>query len=154
YTPQDRRQIERDMFDGKLVGIVATNALELGVDIGSLDAVITYGFPYTISNLRQQNGRAGRRNKDSLSVLVCECLSTDQFFMENPDEIFTRPNAELQVDLTNMLVLEGHIQCAAHEMPIRLPEDELYFGELLNSIAEERMRKDGDGFYHCNERFL
>lgn len=154
YTPQDRRQIEKDMFDGKLVGIVATNALELGVDIGSLDAVITCGFPYSIANLRQQSGRAGRRNKDSLSVLIGDCFPTDQFFMENPDEIFTRPNAELQVDLTNMLVLEGHVQCAAHEMPIRLPEDELYFGELLNSIAEERMRKDEAGFYHCNERFL
>ncbi|KAJ5787521.1 Helicase C-terminal [Penicillium paradoxum] len=67
YSPQDRRQIEKEMFEGKLMGIVATNALELGVDIGSLDAVITMGFPYSISNLRQQSGRAGRRNKDSLS---------------------------------------------------------------------------------------
>ncbi|MFB8787258.1 helicase-related protein, partial [Pasteurella multocida] len=65
YTPQDRRQIEREMFDGKLLGIVATTALELGVDIGSLDCVLTVGFPYTIANLRQQSGRAGRRNKDS-----------------------------------------------------------------------------------------
>ncbi|KIW05870.1 hypothetical protein, variant [Verruconis gallopava] len=127
YTPQDRRKIEKEMFEGKLVGIVATNALELGIDIGSLDAVMTVGFPYTIANLRQQSGRAGRRNKDSLSVLV---------------------------DLQNIMVLEGHIQCAAHEMPIR-PEDDLqYFGELLPTIAEERMRKDADGFYHTNERFL
>lgn len=107
YTPQDRRQIEREMFDGKLVGIVATSALELGVDIGSLDAVITVGFPYTIANLRQQSGRAGRRNKDSLSVLVGDCFPTDQFYMSNPDEIFTKPNCELQVDLENVLVLEG-----------------------------------------------
>lgn len=154
YTPQDRRQIEKEMFEGKLVGIIATNALELGVDIGSLDAVITCGFPNSIANLRQQSGRAGRRNKDSLSVLIGDSFPTDQFFMENPDEIFTRPNAELQVDLTNMLVLEGHIQCAAHEMPIRLPEDVQYFGDLLPTMAEERMRKDSDGFYYCNERFL
>lgn len=71
YTPQDRRRIEKEMFEGKLVGIIGTSALELGVDIGSLDAVISHGFPYTIANLRQQSGRAGRRNKDSLSVLVC-----------------------------------------------------------------------------------
>jgi len=154
YTPQDRRQIEKEMFDGKLVGIIATNALELGVDIGSLDAVITCGFPYSIANLRQQSGRAGRRNKDSLSVLLGDSFPTDQFFMENPDEIFTRPNAELQVDLSNMLVLEGHVQCAANEMPIRIPEDIKYFGELLPTVAEERMRKDAQGFYHCNERFL
>lgn len=154
YTPQDRRQIEREMFEGKLVGIVATSALELGVDIGSLDAVITVGFPYTIANLRQQSGRAGRRNKDSLSVLVGDCFPTDQFYMSNPDEIFTKPNSELQVDLENILVLEGHIQCAAHEMPINPDTDKVYFGALLPKISKERMRKDDAGFYHCNPRFL
>ena len=154
YTPQDRRMIEKEMFSGKLVGIVGTNALELGVDIGSLDAVITVGFPYTIANLRQQSGRAGRRNKDSLSVLIGDCFPTDQYFMENPDEIFTKPNCELQVDLTNMLVLEGHAQCAAHEMPIRPDEDQEYFGKLLPEICETRMRKGDLGFYHTDERFL
>ena len=153
YAPEDRRKIEKEMFDGKLMGVVATNALELGVDIGSLDAVITVGFPYTIANLRQQSGRAGRRNKDSLSILVGDCFPTDQYYMENPDEIFTKPNCELQVDLQNMLVLEGHIQCAAFEMPIRPHEDKLYFGKQLPDIAEERMVKDPLGFYHCNERF-
>ncbi|KAJ9629881.1 ATP-dependent 3'-5' DNA helicase [Taxawa tesnikishii (nom. ined.)] len=154
YTPQDRRQVEKEMFDGKLVGIVATSALELGVDIGSLDAVISVGFPYSIANLRQQSGRAGRRNKDSLSVLVGDCFPTDQYYMENPDEIFTKPNCELQVDLQNMLVLEGHIQCAANEMPIRPDEDELYFGKLLPEIANARMRKDELGFFHTDDRFL
>lgn len=153
YAPQDRRKIEKEMFEGKLMGIVATNALELGVDIGSLDAVITVGFPYTIANLRQQSGRAGRRNKDSLSVLVGDCFPTDQYYMENPDEIFTKPNCELQVDLENTLVLEGHIQCAAFEMPIRSDEDKLYFGKQLPDIAKERMVRDSLGFYHCNERF-
>ena len=153
YAPQDRRKIEREMFEGRLMGIVATNALELGVDIGTLDAVITVGFPYTIANLRQQSGRAGRRNKDSLSVLVGDCFPTDQYYMENPDEIFTKSNCELQVDLQNMLVLEGHIQCAAFEMPIRPDEDKPYFGEQLIKIAEERMVKDSLGFYHCNDRF-
>jgi DEAD/DEAH box helicase domain-containing protein len=154
YTPQDRREIEREMFDGKLIGIIATTALELGVDIGSLDAVISIGFPYTIANLRQQSGRAGRRNKDSLSVLLGQAFPTDQYFMSNPDELFTRPNCELQVDLENMLVLEAHLQCAAHEMPLLPAEDAAYFGDLVFSIAPERMRKDGDGFYHCSERFL
>ena len=154
YTPQDRRQIEQEMFDGKLIGIVATSALELGVDIGSLDAVITVGFPYTIANLRQQSGRAGRRNRDSLSVLVGDCFPTDQYYMNNPDEIFTKPNCELQVDLENLLVLEGHIQCAAYEMPINIEADVEYFGPLLPRLAQERMRRDPGGFYHCNERFL
>lgn len=153
YAPEDRRRIEKEMFEGKLMGIIATNALELGVDIGSLDAVITVGFPYTIANLRQQSGRAGRRNKDSLSVLVGDCFATDQYYMNNPDEIFTKSNCDLQVDLQNMLVLEGHVQCAAFEMPIRPENDKNYFGNQLHQIAEERMTKDATGFYHCNERF-
>ncbi|KAI9799516.1 MAG: hypothetical protein M1833_004038 [Piccolia ochrophora] len=153
YTAQDRRKIEKEMFDGKLMGIIATNALELGIDIGSLDAVITVGFPYTISNLRQQSGRAGRRNKDSLSVLIGDSFPTDQYYMQNPDEIFTRPNCELQVDLHNMLVLEGHLQCAAYEMPLRPEEDKVYFGKDLPEIAEERLMPDPLGFYHCAERF-
>ncbi|KAF2725731.1 P-loop containing nucleoside triphosphate hydrolase protein [Polychaeton citri CBS 116435] len=154
YTPQDRRRIEKEMFEGKLMGIVGTNALELGVDIGSLDAVVTVGFPYTIANLRQQSGRAGRRNKDSLSILVGDCFPTDQYYMANPDEIFTKPNCELQVDLTNMLVLEGHIQCAAHEMPVNSDADDTFFGKQLQEICEERLRKDDLGFYHTDARFL
>lgn len=153
YTPQDRRSIEKEMFEGKLVGIVGTNALELGIDIGSLDAVITAGFPYTIANLRQQSGRAGRRNKDSLSVLLGDCFPTDQYYMDNPDEIFTKPNCELQVDLQNPLVLEGHLQCAAFEMPIRPDEDMLYFGKQLPELAEERLVKDSLGYYHTADRF-
>ncbi|KAJ6172598.1 ATP-dependent helicase hrq1 [Penicillium chermesinum] len=153
YSPQDRRQIEKEMFEGKLMGIVATNALELGVDIGSLDAVVTLGFPYSISNLRQQSGRAGRRNKDSLSVLVGDRYPTDQHYMQNPDEIFTRPNCALQIDLDNELILEGHIQCAAFEMPIRPDEDHIYFGERLFTITATRLIKDSMGFYHCHGRF-
>ncbi|PSR81978.1 P-loop containing nucleoside triphosphate hydrolase protein [Coniella lustricola] len=153
YTPQDRRRIETEMFEGKLLGIIATTALELGVDIGSLDAVLTWGFPYTISNLRQQSGRAGRRLKDSLSVLVGDCFPTDQHFMQNPDELFSRPHGELQVDLENPLVKEGHIQCAAYEMPIRPRDDAKYFGQDLATLCTERLIKDDAGFYHTHDRF-
>lgn len=153
YSPQDRRRIEKEMFEGRLMGIVATNALELGVDIGSLDAVITLGFPYSISNLRQQSGRAGRRNKDSLSVLVADNYPADQHYMMNPDELFTRPNCELQIDLANELILEGHLQCAAFEMPIHPEEDSVYFGKQLPDLAATRLIKDESGFYHCHERF-
>ncbi|RMJ25885.1 DEAD DEAH box helicase [Aspergillus sp. HF37] len=153
YSAQDRRMIEREMFEGKLKGIVATNALELGVDIGSLDAVVTLGFPYSISNLRQQSGRAGRRNKDSLSILVGDKYPTDQYYMRNPDELFTKPNCALQVDLFNELILEGHIQCAAFEMPLRLADDGIYFGQPLADLAATRLIKDSLGFYHCHPRF-
>ncbi|KAM0282716.1 hypothetical protein ACHAQH_002914 [Verticillium albo-atrum] len=153
YTPQDRRRIESEMFEGKLLGVVATTALELGIDIGSLDCVLTWGFPYTIANLRQQSGRAGRRNKDSLSILVGDCFPTDQHYMQNPDELFTKPNSALQVDLENMLVREGHIQCAAYEMPIRPIEDARYFGDDLAKVCEERLLPGELGFYHCHDRF-
>ena len=153
YSAPDRRRIESEMFAGKLMGIIATTALELGVDIGSLDAVVTLGFPYTIANLRQQSGRAGRRNKDSLSVLVGDCFPVDQHFMANPDEIFTKPNCELQVDLTNELVTEGHIQCAAYEMPIQPDEDSKFLGKQLAEICKDRLTYDPLGFYHCHERF-
>ncbi|KAL4871833.1 hypothetical protein BDV12DRAFT_183413 [Aspergillus spectabilis] len=153
YSPQDRRRIEAEMFQGQLLGIVATNALELGVDIGSLDAVITLGFPYSISNLRQQSGRAGRRNKDSLSILVGERYPTDQYYMRNPEELFSKPNAELQVDLTNELVLEGHIQCAAFELPLKPDQDHAYFGPKLSEFASTRLIRDVMGFYHCHDRF-
>ncbi|RAK99140.1 ATP-dependent 3'-5' DNA helicase [Aspergillus ibericus CBS 121593] len=154
YSPQDRRTIEKDMFEGRLMGIVATNALELGVDIGSLDAVITLGFPYSISNLRQQSGRAGRRNKDSLSILVGDRYPTDQHYMRNPEELFSKPNGELQIDLTNDLILEGHLQCAAFEMPLNPSTDTLYFGPLLPSLISSRLTRDPLGFYHCHSRFL
>lgn len=153
YTAQDRRQVETEMFEGKLLGIVATTALELGIDIGTLDCVMSWGFPYTIANLRQQSGRAGRRNKDSLSILVGDCFPTDQHYMQNPDELFTKPNCELQVDLENMLVREGHVQCAAYELPIRPKEDSQYFGDDLPKICEERLLRDETGFYHCHDRF-
>ncbi|KND90390.1 putative ATP-dependent helicase HRQ1 [Tolypocladium ophioglossoides CBS 100239] len=153
YTAPDRRRIESEMFEGKLLGIVATTALELGIDIGTLDCVMTWGFPYTIANLRQQSGRAGRRKKDSLSILVDDCFPTDQHYMQNPDELFSRPNCELRVDLENMLVREGHVQCAAYEMPIRPEEDAQYFGEDLPGMCEERLLKDELGFYHCHDRF-
>ncbi|KAJ9662869.1 ATP-dependent 3'-5' DNA helicase [Neophaeococcomyces mojaviensis] len=156
YSAVDRRRIEAEMFGGKLRGIVATTALELGVDIGSLDAVVTMGFPYTIANLRQQSGRAGRRNQDSLSCLVGDCFPVDQHYMSNPDEIFTKPNCELQVDLTNELVVEGHIQCAAYEMPIQpTGTDAQYLGKTLAEVCQTRLVPDPDGlgFYHTHPRF-
>ncbi|OAA56610.1 Hrq1p [Niveomyces insectorum RCEF 264] len=154
YTPQDRRRIEADMFAGRLVGIVATSALELGVDIGSLDCVLTWGFPYSIAKLRQQSGRAGRRRgRDALSILVGDAFATDQYYMQNPDQLFAQPHGALQVDLTNLLVREGHVQCAAYELPIRPAADEMYFGAGLAALCRERLVCDELGFWHCHDQF-
>jgi DEAD/DEAH box helicase domain-containing protein len=151
YSPEDRRKIEQDMFNGQLLGIVATSALELGIDIGTLDAVIMLGFPYSISSLRQQAGRAGRRQKDSLALLVGDPFPMDQHYMKNPEEIFTQPDTVLSVDLKNDFVMESHLQCAAMEMPLEPQEDTRFFGdvEALQSLCDNRLEKDAEGFYHC-----
>ncbi|PQE29182.1 DEAD DEAH box helicase protein [Rutstroemia sp. NJR-2017a BBW] len=96
------------------------------------------------------SGRGDTR--EEAARLFCQLILRG-YYMNNPDEIFTKPNCELQVDLQNMLVLEGHIQCAAHEMPIRPDEDAAYFPKNLAEIAEERLVKDELGFYHCSERY-
>ncbi|GAA5888384.1 hypothetical protein JCM6882_008599 [Rhodosporidiobolus microsporus] len=157
YSPQDRRRIEQEMFSGQLLGVIATTALELGIDIGSLDAVVTVGFPYTLPGLRQQAGRAGRRNKDSLAMLICDPFPLDQHYARNPDLIFSSPFQQLNLDLDNPLVLEGHIQCAADEIPLHPEDDAPYFAgsdaDKLRRICLERLVGDDDGFYHCHPRF-
>ena len=180
YTAQDRRKIEQAMFNGDLLGIIATNALELGIDVGSLGKspifgvrdvsdplfrcrldcrISVYDFrsgsvqcDVLTNSQRQQSGRAGRRKKDSLTVLIADPYPVDQHFMNHPNELFTKPNLDAQIDLENPLVLEGHLQCAAFEMPLQ-PSDNRYFGSQMLDIAEQRMIKDTDGYYHCHPRF-
>ncbi|GEM12534.1 DNA/RNA helicase, DEAD/DEAH boxtype [Rhodotorula toruloides] len=157
YSAQDRRKIEQEMFSGQLLGVIATTALELGIDIGSLDAVITVGFPYTLPGLRQQAGRAGRRNKDSLAMLICDPFPLDQHYARNPDLIFSSPFQKMALDLDNPLVLEAHIQCAADEIPLHPVEDAIYFTagdeDKLRRICLNRLVGDDDGFYHCHPRY-
>ncbi|KAF8126549.1 DEAD H helicase [Boletus edulis] len=150
---QDRRRIENEAFSGNLLGIVATNALELGVDIGVLDAVIMLGFPYGIANFRQQAGRAGRRARDSLAVLVADNLPIDQHYVQHPDDLFTKPMSDLMVDLDSKVLLEAHLQCAAHEMPL-CKDDDVYFGPLLGELCDTKLSRDKDGWYHPHPKFL
>lgn len=152
FSPQDRRRVEQELFSGQLLGVISTTALELGVDIGSLDAVVTVGFPYHLPGLRQQAGRAGRRNKDSLAMLICDPYPLDQHYARNPSEIFDSPFTKLQIDLENPIVLEAHVQCAADEVPILPEDDEVYFGSSLKEICEARLIQDSQGYYHTHPR--
>ncbi|CAE6466970.1 unnamed protein product [Rhizoctonia solani] len=154
YSQSDRRKIEHEAFSGNLLGIVATNALELGVDIGTLDAVIVLGFPFGLASLRQQMGRAGRRARDALTVLVADPRPIDQHYVNHPDELFSNNVGELLIDLDNKVMLESHLQCAAHEMPIHSVHDQSYFGPSLPDICQSGLRRDGDGWYHTNPKFL
>ncbi|EMD38568.1 hypothetical protein CERSUDRAFT_82843 [Gelatoporia subvermispora B] len=154
YSQQDRRRIEKEAFTGNLLGIVATNALELGVDIGVLDAVIMLGFPMGgIASFRQQAGRAGRRARDALAVFIPDPFPIDQHYVNNPDDLFDQATNDLMVDLESKVILEAHLQCAAHEMPLTM-EDEKYFGPLTKGICETRLVKDKDGWYHAHPKYL
>jgi len=117
YTPQQRREIERRLMEGELLGVSATDALELGIDIGELDAAISVGFPGTVASLRQQWGRAGRRGH-GLAVLVASEDALDQFFMREPEALLDRRVEAARLDHANPRVLDGHVLSAAFEAPI------------------------------------
>ncbi|KAG1819521.1 DEAD H helicase [Suillus subaureus] len=153
YSQEDRRRIEHEAFSGHLLGIVATNALELGVDIGVLDAVIMLGFPFGIANFRQQAGRAGRRSRDSLAVLVAEDLPIDRNYVKFPDKLYDQSIDDLTVDIESKVIIEAHLQCAAHEMPLS-KDDIFYFGASLGELCDSKLRKDKDGWYHPHPKFL
>ncbi|TPX68334.1 hypothetical protein SpCBS45565_g03158 [Spizellomyces sp. 'palustris'] len=145
YTPEDRRKIERQMFQGELLCIVATNALELGVDIGSLDAVMHMGFPFNLASYRQQSGRAGRRERDSMSILVTEGDNPlDQFYANRPKELYSSTLESSGVEVANELVVETHLQCAAFEWPLIPMRDFEYFGdfELIEGLCAKFLRWD------------
>ncbi len=136
YTAAQRREIERRLSAGDLLGVSATNALELGIDVGLLDAVISVGFPGTVASLRQQWGRAGRRGS-GLAVLIAGEDGLDQFFMREPDKLLGRRIEAAILDHANPRVLAGHLRAAAYEAP--LTDDD---ADLLGAAALEAARAD------------
>ena len=117
YTPQQRREIERRLVEGELLGVTATDALELGIDIGLLDCAISVGFPGTVASLRQQWGRAGRRGH-GLAVLIASEDALDQYFMREPETLLGRQVEAAILDYSNHRVLDGHVLAAAYEAPL------------------------------------
>ncbi len=141
YLPIERREIETELFDGQLAGVVATTALELGIDVGGLDACVIDGFPGTVASLRQQAGRAGRTTQRSLAVLVAGSDQLDQWLMAHPREVFTRPPEPAVVNLSNPFVLLPHLACAAYEAPLSL-DDERWWGEDLGEGVRQLVLGD------------
>jgi DEAD/DEAH box helicase domain-containing protein len=148
YTAQQRRELERRLVDGELLGVVSTDALELGIDIGSLDAAICVTFPGTVASLRQMWGRAGRRGR-GLAVYVAGEDALDQFFCRHPDEFLDRPVEAAILDHENEQIHAAHILCAAHEGPLDAADSAtLGLGwertaEALVSTGDLRRRPDG-----------
>jgi len=158
YLPEERRRLERALADGELLAVAATSALELGIDVGSLDAAILAGYPGTRASMWQQAGRAGRRESGSLAVLVANDDPLDQYLVAHPEDLFHRPPEAAVIDPTNPYVLEPHLLCAAREQP--LASDELaFFGEpelvgpaVERLIAAAELVRRGDTLHHRGQR--
>jgi DEAD/DEAH box helicase domain-containing protein len=141
YLAEERRQLEQGLVSGELLGVAATNALELGMDIGGLDAVVLNGFPGTIASMWQQAGRAGRRGGSSLAVLIGADDPMDAYLLHHPDDLFRRPHEGALVDPGNPYVLAPHLACAAYEAPLT-EEDLALFGP---GAAEAAAALEADG---------
>lgn len=137
YLPEQRREVERRLFDGELLGVTATNALELGIDVGGLDAAVVAGFPGTIASFRQQAGRAGRATDESLAVLVAGQDALDQWFMNHPAALFERPSEAAVINPSNPEILASHLGCAAYEIPLEPTEALEMFGPEVEAVAAD-----------------
>jgi DEAD/DEAH box helicase domain-containing protein len=143
YLPNRRRTVERELRAGEALGVVSTNALELGVDIGHLDAAVLAGYPGTIASLWQQAGRAGRRAGSSAAILVATSAPLDQFMVTHPDYLFGTPPEHARVNPDNPFILVNHLKCAAFELPIAEAER---FGEL--EVRRELAALEDEGLLH------
>jgi DEAD/DEAH box helicase domain-containing protein len=158
YLTSERREIEDELFSGRLRGVSATNALELGIDVGGLDFCILNGFPGTIASLWQQAGRAGRQQQRSLAVLVAGDDALDQWFMAHPGEVFSRSPEPVIVNPSNPFVLDPHLACASYELPLT-PDDGAWWGEddlddgIRRLVLEDALRlREGRAVYAGRER--
>ncbi|MBW5448178.1 DEAD/DEAH box helicase [Cohnella sp. CFH 77786] len=156
YLPKLRREIERGLRNGEIRGVVSTNALELGIDIGQLQACVLNGYPGSIASTWQQSGRAGRRHGSSVTFLVASSNPLDQYLIQNPDYFLGRPPEEARIHPDNLLILLDHVKCAAYELPF---EEGDTFGEeklsdLLEFLAEEKvLHRVGTRWYWMEQGF-
>ncbi len=143
YLPTERRKIEEGLRKGEILAVVSTNALELGIDIGSLDACIIVGYPGSISSTWQQAGRAGRKQTSSLIIFIASSNPLDQFIVNHPEYFFQQPPENATLDPNNVYILSSHLKCAAFELPFiegeRFGLDEFSTTAILDYLQEERI---------------
>ena len=154
YLPHERREIERGLREGRIRGVVSTSALELGIDVGSLDATVMAGYPGTIAATWQRAGRAGRRSMSSCAVMVASSAPLDQFIVRHPDYFFGNTPEHAYIQPDNLEILVNHLKCAAFELPIA-PEDK--FGEadtqdLCTRLAEAGYLHRSGEHYHWTQQ--
>ncbi|MCM3766609.1 DEAD/DEAH box helicase [Neobacillus niacini] len=156
YLPTERRKIEKGLRSGEIYGVVSTNALELGVDIGQLQVCIMTGYPGTISSAWQQAGRAGRRHGEALIIMVASSSPLDQYIIQHPDYFFNKSPETARINPDNLIILIDHMKCAAYELPFKAGEQFGQVGteELLEYLSEERiLYRNGDKWYWMNDSF-
>ncbi|WP_078432824.1 DEAD/DEAH box helicase [Metabacillus halosaccharovorans] len=156
YLPKQRREIERGLRIGEILGVVSTNALELGVDIGSLQVCIMTGYPGTIASAWQQAGRAGRRQGEAVILMVASSSPLDQYIIQNPRYFFEQNPETAIINPDNLVVLVDHLKCAAFELPFKEGDtfDGLELEDILQFLAEERVLYFNNQTYHwMNDAF-
>ncbi|WP_236838801.1 DEAD/DEAH box helicase [Caldalkalibacillus salinus] len=156
YLPNERREIERGLRNGDIIGVVSTNALELGVDIGQLQACVLTGYPGSIASTWQQAGRAGRRQDESMVVMVASSSPIDQYVIQHPDYFFNRSPEHARISPNNLIILVDHLKCAAFELPFK--QGELFDGveveEVLEYLTEEQvLHYQNQKWYWMNDAF-
>ena len=142
YLPEDRRRVESDLFEGRLTALAATSAMELGIDVGDLDATVLTGYPGSVASTWQQAGRSGRRGGRALSVLVAQDDPLDQYLVRHPDSFFGRAHESARISPGNPYVLKPQLLCAAYEAPL-IEDDAELFGPDFETLAAEL---ESDGF--------
>jgi DEAD/DEAH box helicase domain-containing protein len=151
YLAEERREIEQGLVEGSLRGVAATTALELGVDIGELDAAVIAGWPGTVASLWQQAGRAGRRGDEAAVVFVADDDPLDHYLLAHPDQLWGRPVEAAVADITNPYVLAPHLRCAAYELPLAADEPAFAPADVAGTAAEEaaagRLRARGEAWH-------
>lgn len=156
YLPTQRRMIEKGLRNGDIIGVVSTNALELGVDIGRLQVCIMTGYPGTIASAWQQAGRAGRRHGESLVIMVASSAPIDQYIIEHPEYFFHQSPETARINPDNLVILVDHIKCAAYELPFKKGElfGELDIEDILDYLVDERvLHFRGEKWHWMNDSF-
>ncbi len=156
YLPKQRREIEKGLRSGDIKGVVSTNALELGVDIGQLEVCIMTGYPGTIASSWQQAGRAGRRQNESAVLMVAASTPLDQYMVKNPNYFFERPPETARLNPHNLVIFIDHLKCAAYELPFR--SGDTFGGEIvddyLDYLAEQHVvHFKASKWYWMNDAF-
>ncbi|RNA69414.1 DEAD/DEAH box helicase [Alteribacter keqinensis] len=156
YLPNQRREIERSLRKGDTIGVVSTNALELGVDIGQLQVCIMTGYPGSVASSWQQAGRAGRRQDESVVIMVASSTPIDQYIFSNPDFFFRGSPETARINKDNLIILIDHLKCAAYELPFERGStfDGLDVEEMLDFLVDERvLHTQRNKFYWMNDAF-